>query len=209
MYIKEPMEVYINDAASGKSTPGGGSVSALVGALGGTMACMASNFTVGKEKFKDVEDEVNQILGFITDTYNTLLDLMQKDTEYYAVVTKAYGMPKATEEEKKKRTEAIQEALKGALDIPFQAFNNCHDMLEKLDRLVDIANPNLISDVGVAALFAESGLQGAMLNVEINLSYLKDEAFVSKVRKQIDEKEAHAVELKNRVVAKVKKMINQ
>ena len=185
LYRKEPLEKYITDAASGNPTPGGGSVSALVGALGTTMAEMSANFTMGREKFKNVEPQVKQILEVCTKGREDLLVLMQKDTEAYEKVSNAYGMPKSTPEEKAARTQAIQNALTHAMEIPLVTTRCCLKMLEAIQELVNIANPNLISDVGAAAIFAEAALRGARLNVEANLATLKDEALVSNIRKQI------------------------
>ena len=100
MYIDEALRKYIDDARSGKSTPGGGSVSALVGALGTTMGEMAANFTVGREKFKDVEPEVKEILSKLESHREALLKFTIDDIEMYSKVTNAYGLPKGTDEEK-------------------------------------------------------------------------------------------------------------
>lgn len=207
MYSDGSIRKYLDDAASGNPTPGGGSVSALVGALGGSMACMAANFTVGKKKFRDVEDECRAILGRCEAGYRTLLELTDADTQAYSHVSNAYAMPKDTPEQKAARTQAIQEALHIAMDVPLKAFRACAAMIDDLDRLVEIANPNLISDVGVAALHAYAGLRGCKLNVEINLAFIKDEAFVAEHRSRIEAADDRARQIADRVIEKVYRRI--
>ncbi len=110
-YIDDSIRKYVTDASAGSPTPGGGSVSALAGALGLTMGCMAANFTVGKKKYRDVEPLVKEQLATVEACREELLRLTDDDTKAYAEVSKAYGMPKETDEEKKARSAAIQEAL--------------------------------------------------------------------------------------------------
>ncbi|MBM4049214.1 MAG: cyclodeaminase/cyclohydrolase family protein [Planctomycetes bacterium] len=209
MYRHEPLEKYLREAASGSPTPGGGSVSALVGALGTTMACMAANFTVGREKFKAVEPRVRELLAECDASWDKLVNLMQADTEAYAKVSAAYGMPKATAAEKAARTAAIQEALKIALSVPLDAVRASQRVLTLVRELVDLANPNLISDVGVAAILVEAALAGAKLNVDINLAGLKDTQFVAQVRAEVDGAAAFAADTRRAVMEKVEKAIQR
>ena len=208
MYLDGSIKEYLDDSASGKSAPGGGSVSALAGALGAAMASMASNFTVGKKKFADVEDRVKEILALCEAKRGKLLELMDADVSEYSKVTAAYGMPRETDEEKAARKAAIQEALKAAMALPLEAFRACNEVIQSLKNLVDIANPNLVSDVGVAAMLCGAGLDGAKLNVEINLAFLKDEELVGKVREEIDSTAFLAKQVQAEVVEKVRQKIN-
>ena len=187
MYVNGTIRKYLDDAASNSPTPGGGSVAALAGALGLSMARMAANFTVGKKKFRDVEHQVNQLLERCAALGDELERLTDLDVQAYGRVSEAYGMPKGTPEEKKARTAAIQEALRSAMQAPLRAVRACRDAMTAIRDLVDVANPNLISDVGVAAILVEAALRAAKLNVEINLSYLKDEALVSETRREIED----------------------
>lgn len=186
MYVNGTVKQYVDDAASSKPAPGGGSVSALAGALGASMGSMVCNFTVGKEKFKDVEGRAKEILAVCENSRLALLSLMDKDVEEYKKVTAAYSMPKETEEQKAVRKEAIQKALKSALQVPLEAFRECLDVLEQLTDLAHTGNPNLISDVGVSAILCAAGLAGAKLNVDINLSSIKDEELVRTVRNEVE-----------------------
>ena len=186
MYINEPMKKYLDESASGAPTPGGGSVAALVGALGAALSSMVCNFTVGKKKYKDVEAEVSEILAQSEQLRDDLTGLMQADTEAYSQVSAAYGMPRKSSTEKKARTQAIQEALKVALEVPLKAAKAAYEVLKLNEPLVEKGNVNLISDVGVAVALAEAALHSAALNVEINLAGIKDEAFCQEIRAQLD-----------------------
>ena len=107
MYLYSTLRTYVEDASSAKPTPGGGSIAAAAGALGMSMACMAANFTVGKKKFKAVEGEVRKQLEACMKARDDLLRLMDEDTQAYAEVSAAYGMPKVTPEEKTARTASL------------------------------------------------------------------------------------------------------
>lgn len=195
MYLYGTVRSYAEAASSGQPTPGGGSVAALAGALGMTMGCMAANFTVGKKKFKAVEPEVRQLLAACLHARDDLLRLMDEDTKAYGTVSAAYAMPKETPEQAAARTGMIQKALVVAMDAPLQVIRACRSALEPIARLAEIGNPNLISDVGVAAILAEAALRAAKLNVEVNLQSLEDQALSSAVRGEIERaaEEAHAI----------------
>ena len=203
MYLYGSIRSYLEDASSGKPAPGGGSIAAAVGALGMSMACMSANFTIGKKKYADVEQEVKKHLDACMKARDELLRLMDEDALAYGAVSGAYGMAKKTPEEKQARAAAIQKALVVAMDAPLRALRACRAALQTVARLVDIANKNLISDVGVAALLAEAALRAAKLNVEINLSCLKDKQLVSAARAEIEEAAAEARENARAVMKKV------
>ena len=207
MYIDEPLKKYLDETASGAPTPGGGSVAALAGALGAALTSMVCNFTVGKEKYKDVEAEVSQILSESESLRSRLLDLMVEDTQVYSEVSKAYGTPRSTTEEKETRTQAIQKALRIALQAPLEAAFCCHKIMKLNEPLLEKGNQNLISDVGVAVLLAESALRSAILNVEINLSYIKDEDFCNNTREKLKSIMTESSEIKSNIYDKVKEVI--
>ncbi len=204
MYINQPIKKYLDEAAAKLPAPGGGSVSALCGALGAAMASMVANFTVGKEKYKEVENEISRLLSQSEEMRKRLAELLDADVRAYGKVSTAYRLPKVTDEEKGQRSQAIQEACKGALQVPLEAAQCCRRILELSRRLVDVGNVNLISDVGVAVILAESALQGAVLNVEINLAGLKDESFIKEKRKNLDSLLRDSLVIRDEVLKKVK-----
>lgn len=207
MYIDQPLIKYLDDTASGKPTPGGGSVSGLVGALSAALTSMVCNFTIGKEKYKEFEKEVSEILSEVQGIRDELTALMEQDIKAYGEVSLAYSMPRATEEEKQRRALAIQSALINAKDAPLKIAMLCHRILELNVPLLEKGNQNLISDVGISALLAGSALRSAVLNVEINLSYIKDEQLKSRTREQLRPIVTSANELETKIYEEVKRRI--
>ena len=138
---------------------------------------------------------------------NELLDLMIEDIRVYSRVSAAYSMPKDTPDQKESRSEAIQTALKAAMQPPLRAAICCHRILKLNESLVDKGNANLISDVGVAVLLAEAAMRSAFLNVQINLSYIEDENLCRDIRKKLDPMLSEAEELRARIYGKVNEAI--
>jgi formiminotetrahydrofolate cyclodeaminase len=184
-YLASPLHAYLDALASGEPTPGGGSAAALVGALGAALNSMVANFTVGREKFAAVEAEVRALLAECEALRAELQQLAQADTEAYGQYAAASKLPRTTDQQKAARTEAMQKALKAAAEVPRAAAVACHRVLQIAEALVDKGNPNLITDVGVAARFAAAALDCAALNLEINLIHIKDEEYVAARRKEM------------------------
>jgi formiminotetrahydrofolate cyclodeaminase len=156
-----------------------------VGALGAALNSMVANFTVGREKFAAVEADVQRLLARSEELRAALERLTQADTEAYSQVSAAQKMPRETDEQKAARTAAVQGALKAAAEVPREAVRAVYGVLEVAAELVGKGNPNLITDVGVAAKFGVAALECAALNVEINLAYIKDEAYNETVRSEM------------------------
>ncbi len=186
MYRQQSLETYLRDAAAKKPAPGGGSVSALAGALAASMCEMVANFTVGRKKYADVEDEVQQMLSDLGEVHEALIDLLDQDVEAYRAVNAAYSMPKETEEQKSARDEAIDRALRGAMDVPLRIMRHCAPVAVAAQRIARIGNPNLITDAGVSAILAEGACASAALNVEINLKFLQDDSLAAETRAEMD-----------------------
>jgi len=184
-YLEESLRTYTDALASGAPTPGGGSAAALVGALGAALNSMVANFTVGREKFAAVEADAQRLLAKSEALRATLEQLTQADTEAYGGYSAASKMPRETEEQKAARTAAVQEALKAAAEVPRAAARAAMDVIAVAEELLEIGNPNLITDVGCAAKFAVAALECAALNVEINLAYIKDESYNEGAREEL------------------------
>ncbi len=182
MITDKSISSYLSEAASRSPAPGGGSVCALSGALGAAMASMAANFTIGKKNYESVQEEVKKILFESERLRLRLSELAEEDIKAYTTVSSAYSLARETDDEKKARSERIAAVTKEASAVPMEAAKCCFRILELCRDLVDIGNRNLISDVGVAVLLAESALRSANLNVEINLACLKDKSFVDEKR---------------------------
>ena len=185
-YQTESVWKYVSDAASGNPTPGGGSVSALAGALAASMSEMAANFTAGKEEYDDVEEEISRALSELKRARQKLLALMEADIEAYQDVDDAMKMPKDTEEQKQERSEKLEEALQEAAKVPLNIMRQCRKAAALTEQLSRIANPNLITDVGVAAELCGAACRAARLNVEINLKYMNDDEVRDELQSEME-----------------------
>lgn len=198
---------YLEQAASDSPTPGGGSVAALVGALGTCMASMAANFTLGRKKYAAVEGEIRHLLERLGGYRAALLEAMEEDEKAFLAVGEAYRMPHTTEEETKVRDQAIQAALRGAMRPPREVMRVVVETLELLPRLAEIGNPNLISDTGVAAILLEAAGRAARLNLDINLRSLTDPNEVERLRKEAEDRQERAALLNQQTLSRVHKQI--
>lgn len=181
------VEMQINDFIAGLGSdtpaPGGGSASALAAAQGIALTKMVTELTIGKKKYAEFEDEIELLQKKAKSLQEGLLRAIDEDTEAFNQVSAVFGLPKTTEEEKKARREAMQSALKGAAVTPFSMMEKIVDALKVTQAAVGKSNTNAASDLGVAALNLKAALQGAWLNVLINLASIKDEMFVRQYRK--------------------------
>ncbi|SMP44524.1 cyclodeaminase/cyclohydrolase family protein [Anoxynatronum buryatiense] len=173
---------FVSTLASDAPAPGGGSASALFGALGTALVSMVANLTTGKEKYAAYEDRMKEVLKETEGLMESFNNLIEKDTEVYNAVGDVLTMPKTTDEEKAKRKEAMQQALKEATIVPYTMMEEAAKVLVVLQKAMGHSNPNAVSDLGVGALGLKAAMQGAWLNVKINLGSIKDEAFVSEYR---------------------------
>ncbi|WP_334329950.1 cyclodeaminase/cyclohydrolase family protein [Companilactobacillus sp. HBUAS59699] len=174
MQVREFMTVLGSD----EPAPGGGSASALAGSMGISLTKMVTELTIGKKKYLEFEDIAKETREEAGKLQLELLDAIDKDTEAFNEVSAVFSMPKSTDEEKAARRSAMQQALQGATKAPFDIMEKCVEALRVTESIIGKSNTNAASDLGVAALNLKSALQGAWLNVLINLSGIKDEAFV-------------------------------
>lgn len=200
MYVEKPMVVFLDKLASRSPEPGGGSVSALVGALGAALVSMVGNLTLGKEKYADVQDKVEELLESSEKLREELQSLIQKDTEVYADVSAAFKLPRETEEEKAERASRIQEALKLATEVPFEIGEKCLEVARLSETSAVIGNVGAVSDAGVAVLLAEAAAQSAALNVKINVNSIEDQEFSQAKWARIQEILEETAVLRERVV---------
>ena len=170
--------------ASEAPAPGGGSASALEGALGAAMTSMVCSLTVGKKKYAEHEALAKEVKEKTADLKARFVDVMDRDTEAFNVVSAAFAMPKATDEEKAARSAAIQEALKGCTKTPFEMMELAAEAIDLTASVLGKSNDSAASDLGCAALSLKAGIQGAWLNVLINIGSLKDKEFAEDYRKK-------------------------
>ncbi|MEG2459231.1 MAG: cyclodeaminase/cyclohydrolase family protein [Raoultibacter sp.] len=165
---------FIDALASKAATPGGGGASAYCGALASALASMVGNLTVGKKKYAAVEAEVYVTLERLADVRERLLEQIEEDAAAFAPLAAAYGLPRATPQECAAKEAALQLALVDACEVPLAIMRNCGIVIELADFLAYNGSRLALSDVGVAVLFAKAALQGASLNVFINVASLSD-----------------------------------
>ncbi|MBA7648886.1 Methenyltetrahydrofolate cyclohydrolase [subsurface metagenome] len=207
MYFEGKFKEYLDDLAAKKPAPGGGSAAAAVGAIGVGLLSMVANFTIGKDKYKDVEPEIQELLTSAEDLRADLQKLIDEDITAYQKVSTAYKMPRENQQEKAARSDAIQAALKDAMAVPLAICRNLFDAAQLCEPLLQKGNVNLLSDVGVGAEFIASGFASALLNVEINLSAIKDEDLAAKIRAELSPKEKQIETIKKRVLTQTKESI--
>lgn len=181
---------FIEELGSNSPAPGGGSVAALCGSLSSALGSMVLNLTVGKKIYESLNDEekymVNKHLQLTAGAKDRFLDLMNEDTEAFNELMKAFKLPKDTEEEKKIRNEKIQEGYKGAINIPLTVAKSAYEVYESILVCVKFGNKNAISDAGVAALLTQCAIEGAVLNVKINLSSIKDIEYRDRILSEVN-----------------------
>lgn len=177
---------FVDELASKSPAPGGGSIAALSASLASSLASMVFNLTVGKKEYMEYEDKLKkdideslQKVGILKDQF---LELMEKDTNAFLSLMKAFKMPKSTEEEVKIRKEKISEGNKQSLQIPLEVANKAYEIYKYIYIAVMYGNKNALSDAGVAASLTEAAVEGAILNVKINIMGLKDESYKNDLR---------------------------
>ncbi len=175
---------FANETASESPAPGGGSISAYMGSLGASLATMVANLSSHKPGWDERWEEFSNW-----------------------AVKGAFGLPKKTDEEKAARSAAIQEATKYATEVPFHTMKAAFKAFEVVRAMAETGNPNSVTDAGVGALCARSAVMGAHLNVKINASSLKDEAFKAEILKEAAEIEAEALKQEAEILQIVNKVI--
>lgn len=172
---------FADETASESPAPGGGSISAYVGSLGASLATMVANLSSHKKGWDDRWEEFSNWAEKGHFYKDELLHLVDKDTAAFNMIMAAFGLPKATDEEKKARTQAIQDATKFAIEIPFKVMQLSFDSMQLIKAMAEIGNPNSVSDAGVGALCARSAVMGAFMNVRINASGYDDKNYVNDI----------------------------
>ncbi len=194
---------FADETASESPAPGGGSVSAYVGALGISLATMVANLSSHKAGWDDRWEEFSIWAEKGQSLKDQLMFLVDEDTRSFNKIMDAFGLPKSNEEEKAARTHAIQEATKYAIEVPFKVMKLAFASFEIIKAMVDTGNPNSITDAGVGAMCALTAIRGAFLNVKINASGLKDKDFVNNILAEGKVIEEKAVKIEQELIETV------
>lgn len=187
------LQDFILETAGSEPVPGGGSISALNGAIAGALAQMVANLTIGKKRYVEVEEEMRQLASKAEALRTELVADIDRDSDAYRLVFEAFKLPKETDEEKAYRTAQIQERTKLAANIPMAVARRAHELLSLAEVVVAKGNSNAITDGCVAMMCARTAVLGALLNVRINLTSITDEAFVRALAEEADSLEADAI----------------
>ena len=185
------LEAFADETASESPAPGGGSISAYVGSLGVSLATMVANLSSHKKGWDERWEEFSNWAEKGQSIKNELLKLVDADTAAFNKIMTAFGLPKTTEEEKKIRTQTIQEATKFAIEIPFKVMQLSYESMDIIKAMAEQGNPNSVTDAGVGALCARSAVMGAFMNVRINAGGYEDKNFVNDIiakGKEIEQK---------------------
>jgi glutamate formiminotransferase/formiminotetrahydrofolate cyclodeaminase len=199
---------FANETASESPAPGGGSVSAYIGARGVSLATMVANLSSHKIGWDERWEEFSDWAEKGQKLKDELLFLVDEDTRSFNRIMNAFGLPKETPEEKAARTDAIQEATKYAIEVPFKTMQKAYESMEVIKAMVETGNPNSVTDAGVGALCARSAVMGAFLNVKVNAAGLKDKTFVKDILKKGTGIEEGAKKLETELLALVNKKIS-
>ena len=178
MSNRRTLNGFLDEVASFSPAPGGGSVAALSGALGSALTSMVCNLTIGKKKYAEVEEDLKRVLDQSEQLRAQFTELIDRDTQAFGKVMEAFALPKDTEPQKALRAAAIRGATKEATLVPLEVMKHCIDALALAQIVASKGNSNSASDAGVSALMLHASLEGAALNVRINLSGLDDPEFV-------------------------------
>ena len=169
---------FSDEVDSNSPAPGGGSVSALAGNIGIGLARMMAHLSFGKKKYENLDESIRieflERFNQLSDIRAQLVDLIDKDTESFNEFMKAIRLPKGSEEQIKYRNSAIQEATLFSIDVPFKTSKECLKALSIIEYILEYGNQNAITDIGVGTLMLYTGVEGAILNVKVNLGSLEN-----------------------------------
>lgn len=200
-----------NEVDSNSPAPGGGSVAAYGSHVGVSLARMMANLSFGKKKYEANEDSIKEEFKRRFDELegirSELLELVDKDTESFNEVMKAMKLPKETDEEKNIRSEAIEEATWGSIEVPFKTAKVSLDALRLMEYFVEYGNQNAITDLGVGSLMTYAGLEGAIFNVEVNLGGAKDIERAKSMENECKDILKEAEGIKRSIVEKIHKKL--
>ncbi len=200
---------FAEETASESPAPGGGSISAYVGALGASLAAMVANLSAHKAGWDERWEEFSEQAVKAQRLKNELLYLVDEDTNSFDRVMDAFGLPKSSDEEKAARSTAIQEATRYATEVPFRTMQCAFEAFDVIRAMAENGNPNSVSDAGVGALCARSAVMGAFLNVKINAAGLKDKEFAARMIAEGERIQNEAVMQEAEILAIVNSKIGQ
>ncbi|MBX7139827.1 MAG: glutamate formimidoyltransferase [Chitinophagales bacterium] len=207
--VKMNLREFANETASESPAPGGGSISAYLGSLGVSLATMVANLSSHKKGWDERWEEFSKWAETGQQLKDALLKMVDEDTHAFNRIMASFSLPKGSDEEKKRRTDAIQSATKNAIEVPLKVMQLSCDSFDIIEAMAKNGNPNSVSDAGVGALCARSAVIGAFLNVKINAGGLKDEAARNNYLKSAEELKAKAMVREAEILKIVESKMNE
>jgi glutamate formiminotransferase/formiminotetrahydrofolate cyclodeaminase len=201
------LRAFADETASESPAPGGGSIAAYCGAMGAALASMVANLSSHKRGWDDKWEYFSDWAVKGQRIKDALLKAVDEDTAAFNKIMKAFELPKVTDAEKAARKQAVQDATRYAIEVPFKVMGLCLDAMEVAKAMAETGNPNSVTDAGVGALSARTGVRGAFLNVKINASGYNDKAFVDDILAKGAAIETKALALEEEVMAIVEEKI--
>lgn len=194
------IEAFAQQTASNEPVPGGGSISAMAGAMAAALTEMVAGLTIGKKKYAEVEEDMKAAVEPMRKLQEQLLLDIKRDSESFDLFMQALGLPKDTDEEKAARTAAMQNGLKEAVKVPLSVAKNAITILPSAKLMVTKGNQTAVTDGLVATMMARTAVLGALFNVKINLESIQDETFVEEIKKEVAQLEKEAVAMEKEIL---------
>lgn len=207
MLIDLTIKGFLDKTAGSDPVPGGGSISALNGSIAAALTEMVANLTIGRKKYAEVEDKMREVAGRMAEIRTVLANDIDKDSDAYDKVFAAFKLPKETDEEKAHRSNVIQETTKEAAFVPMSVAENAAAIMDTIAYVAHNGNQNAVTDATVAMMAARTCVLGALLNVKINLSSIKDEAFVKELSDKADRLEKEAIAKEQELLTWIKTIL--
>jgi formiminotetrahydrofolate cyclodeaminase len=198
-----PITEFLEQTASAEPLPGGGCTAALNAALAASLTEMVANLTIGRKEFQTVEEDMQEIAQAAADLRTKLQNDIDNDAQAYQAVLAAFKLPKNTDDQKKERSTTIQQAFKTAATVPLGVARDALQIMDLAARAITDGNPNAVSDGAVAVLAARTAALAAAYNVKINLTAIKDTAFVAELTREIEELEQQVIDKEKEILAQV------
>jgi formiminotetrahydrofolate cyclodeaminase len=199
MFTEQKVSEFLDALASKEPVPGGGSGAALAGGLGAALVSMVCNLTIGKKGYEQAWEPLKELRVRSEELRARMVELLEADTQAYGKVMETYRLPRDTAEAKAARKEAMQAALQHAAEVPLQIAESCGAVVDLALPAAELGNRWAVSDAGVGALLAEAAMHAALLNVEINLASIDDQAFVAATCQRIEAMTRTCTQTKDRV----------
>jgi len=203
MLAKLTLVDFLEETASNSPVPGGGSIAAVSAAFSAALTQMVANLTLGKKGYEDVQEDAESVAKEAARMKSIFVEYIDKDSDAFNEVMNAFKLPKDTDENIEQRKKAIQDATKLAALVPLDVAREAYKIMELAQVAVEKGNKNAVTDAAVATMMARTAVLSALYNVKINLGSIKDNEFVEKVAKEVDELEKNVKLREEEILSKV------